>query len=199
MSEPRPICFVDTETTSLHPDREAWEIAIIHRDLAGRDTEHSWFVTHHQDRADPFSLRIGGYWDRFPEAMEPLPGEGPRVVKEPDPVFTGWESAKKVQKLTHDAVIVGAVPSFDMHVLDRLLRGHGLLPTWHYQLVDVEDLASGWLAARGELWVPPCDSDALSRAVGVEPPGEDALHTALGDARWARDLYDKILTTKEKA
>jgi DNA polymerase III epsilon subunit-like protein len=32
----------------------------------------------------------------------------------------------------------------------------------------------------------------LSRKVGVEPPGEGVAHTALGDARWARDVYDAV-------
>lgn len=27
-----PLCFVDTETTGVHPKREAWEVALIRRD-----------------------------------------------------------------------------------------------------------------------------------------------------------------------
>ena len=30
-----PICAVDTETTSLRPDRRAWDIALIRRDDEG--------------------------------------------------------------------------------------------------------------------------------------------------------------------
>jgi hypothetical protein len=35
------------------------------------------------------------------------------------------------------------------------------------------------------------DSDALSRACGVEPPTTER-HTAMGDVRWAIALYDAI-------
>jgi hypothetical protein len=38
----------------------------------------------------------------------------------------------------------------------------------------------------------PISSRWLSRQVGVEPPGEGVAHTALGDARWARDVHDAI-------
>ena len=37
----------------------------------------------------------------------------------------------------------------------------------------------------------PWDSDEISRVVGVDPDDFDR-HTALGDARWARAIYDAI-------
>jgi hypothetical protein len=33
-------------------------------------------------------------------------------------------------------------------VLDRMLRAHKLIPAWHYHLIDVENLAFGWLAGQ---------------------------------------------------
>jgi DNA polymerase III epsilon subunit-like protein len=42
----------------------------------------------------------------------------------------------------------------------------------------------------------PINSRWLSRQVGVEPPGPDVAHTALGDARWARDVYDAVTGRK---
>jgi DNA polymerase III epsilon subunit-like protein len=65
-------------------------------------------------------------------------------------------------------------------------------------------LAVGFLAGRrhqGDLdgvgvlaEVPglPWNSDDLSMAVGVKAPGGDVRHTALGDARWAKALYEKV-------
>jgi hypothetical protein len=94
--------------------------------------------------------------------------------------------------------VVGAVPNFDTERLALLLRRHGYEPGWHYHLIDVENLAVGYAygqaAGLGELEIGlPWDSDELSRLVGVEPPGEGELHTALGDARWAMRLYDAIV------
>jgi hypothetical protein len=39
---------------------------------------------------------------------------------------------------------------------------------------------------------PPYHSDSLSRAVGVEPPGDGVRHTAMGDVRWCVALWDAI-------
>src|SRR5258707_4750963 len=64
------IAFLDTETTSLRPDRRAWEIAVIARDEAVRDKEHTWFIdADHLDlgNADLMSLKIGGFHDRHPQ------------------------------------------------------------------------------------------------------------------------------------
>jgi hypothetical protein len=65
--------------------------------------------------------------------------------------------------------------------------------------VDVEALAAGYIAEKSApdeelrtVAVPPWDSTDLSRAVGVEPREFDR-HTALGDAKWARAIYDAVL------
>ncbi|MFB7900287.1 hypothetical protein ACFC1B_28655, partial [Streptomyces xiamenensis] len=76
--------------------------------------------------------------------------------------------------------------------LKALLARAGVTETpWHYRPVDVATLAAGHLigAGRAAEVTVPYSSRALSRALGVEPPGHDA-HTALADARWARDLHD---------
>jgi len=38
----------------------------------------------------------------------------------------------------------------------------------------------------------PFSSRDLSRWTGVEPPAAEVAHTALGDARWARDVFDAV-------
>jgi hypothetical protein len=97
--------------------------------------------------------------------------------------------------------VVGAVPNFDTERLALLLRAHGLEPNWHYHLIDVENLAVGYLHGkkRNGSWsgvapaqALPWNSDGLSRACGIEPPGDGQRHTAMGDAQWARALYDRI-------
>jgi hypothetical protein len=92
------------------------------------------------------------------------------------------------------------------------MRANGICWSGHYHLCDVENLAVGWLSAYAaylerdgtvaehaldraaelrRIAAPPWNSDELSRAVGVEPD-EDERHTALGDAKWARAIYDAV-------
>ena len=96
---------------------------------------------------------------------------------------------------------MGAVPNFDTERLALLLRAHGFEPPWHYHLIDVENLAVGYLAGRGDNPAPdaigrhvslPWDSNALSLAVGVDPD-RFARHTAMGDVLWARAIYDTVM------
>jgi hypothetical protein len=174
--------FIDTETTSLRPDRRAWEVALIRREPGQPESEHRWFV-HHDDldlgNADLFSLRVGRFHERHPQA-EGVDGEK-RVMR-------------CVEELTRGAVLVGAVPSFDAEVLAARMRACGVAPSWHYQVQDFETLIAGFLRGQGKP-VPglPWKSDDLSRLAGVEPPGEDERHTALGDARWALRAWDAVM------
>ena len=92
--------------------------------------------------------------------------------------------------------MVGSNPAFDAAFLGRLL-GVWPLP-WHYRPVDVATLAAGNCYGAGSatqfpgapIGPPPWSSREMSRLMGVEPPGPDDAHTALADARWARDVYD---------
>lgn len=190
-----PICFVDTETDGVHPGRKPWEIALIRRDDEG-EKEVSFFVEIDLSTADPFGLKVGGFYDRHPEGCwisgATYPDSGPGVqLLEPE------QAARRVARMTHGAHIVGAVPNFDTEVFDRLLRDHGLCPSWHYHLIDVEALAVGYLAAGrmdpGKSLPLPWKSTDLMEAIGVSPPTEEERHTALGDARWARAAYDAVM------
>lgn len=83
-------------------------------------------------------------------------------------------------------------------------------------LVDVEALVAGYIAGEANMVNeypiptdedsyghdritaascarPPWDSSDLAAAVDVDLPGDEDRHTALGDARWARDLYDAVM------
>ena len=91
--------------------------------------------------------------------------------------------------ITRGATIVGAVPNFDTEVLATRMRAHGICPSWHYHLVDVETLAAGALRKP-----PPWNFDELLGLYGLTYDEADR-HTALGDARMARYLYDAVLRT----
>lgn len=192
-----PLAFIDTETTGVHPGRRAWEIAIIRRDPSG--LEHTALLQISDvdlSNADPFGLKVGRFYERHGDYI-------PGLVDEPTEVVTEAQAAYIVERLTRGSHLVGAVPNFDAEVFADMLRRHRLTPAWHYHLVDVENLAVGYLAAKlrhgllldsvADEITPPWSSESLSRICGVEPAGDAERHTALGDARWAMRLYDFIV------
>lgn len=183
-----PIVFIDCETTSLRPDRRAWEIALIKREDPGRrDREASWFVTLDDldlGNADLMSLKIGGFYDRHPEIRQPHADSLPREAQ----ILT------EVEVLTRGALVLGSNPSFDMETLGAAMRRVGICPSWHYHPVDVPTMAQGWLLGNGiNVADLPQKSDDISLAVGVDPTKFDR-HTAIGDCYWISDLYDAITT-----
>jgi hypothetical protein len=187
---PAPLCFLDTETDGVHPGRKAWEIAMIRRETDASERETSFFVAVDLDTADPFGLSVGGFYERHPL--------GRRLSKGPGAGGAAAQKAIKaaayiVAEFTHGAHIVGAVPNFDTEVLASLLRDVGFTPAWHYHLVDVENLAVGYLAATSRDVQPPWSSNELTARLGLPPVPEQDRHTALGDARWARAVYDRVL------
>lgn len=190
---PRPLAFVDTETSGLDPRRhDAWEIAVIRRD-DGVDTEHLWQVRIPLETADPDALDIGKYHQRFavPDGWDAvqLAPDGSPIVQ-----LTLPELLFDVQEALADAVMVGSNPAFDDAFLKKLLQANGRRIGWHYRTVDIATLAAGYLigAGRGGEVAMPYSSRGLSRAVGVEPPGYDG-HQAMVDARWAKAVFDAVV------
>lgn len=189
---PRPIVFLDTETDSLNRHtRQAWDIAMIRREPDGAEETATFFVAGLDfSNADPTSLRMNHFYDRYDRDSYRLTrhpgGFAPQEYRSPA------EAARKVERMTRGAQLVGAVPSFDEETLARLLREHGLVPAWHHRFIDVENLAEGWLRGRG-LPVPDGGGlDVWARAVGVEPPSDDERHTAIGDALLVQAVYDAV-------
>lgn len=164
----RPLVFLDTETTSLRPDREPWEIALIRREPDGCTFEHHWFLNVSLNRADPESLKIGGYFKRHPRGES-----SPRL-----------EVIKEIANLTAGATIVGACPWFDTETLETMMRKHGFLPGWHHRLVCVESIVSGSYGRRVE---------GLQTCLDLIGITNDAPHTAMGDARAAKEIYDRLI------
>lgn len=204
-----PICFIDTETTGVHPGRKVWEVAMILRDDAGQ-REISFFVEVELVGADPFGLSVGRFYERHPfgRYLAGLDTEEPAAAY----FATGRDAgdlayvstlaaARLVARWTNGAHLVGIVPNFDSEVLADLLRWHQLIPAWHYHLIDVEAMAVGWLNARrqhGEDPIaPPWRSDDLFRLCGIEPPSDDERHTAMGDTVWAMRIYDRLTSVED--
>lgn len=117
----KELVFLDTETTGLDPDRHhVWDIGLI-RGATGEEIE--WHITPDLKTADSTALRMTNYYGRSESA--------------------GWKwsntayVAGRVAVVTAGKHIVGAVPSFDVAFLERLLRRYGYAPAWHYHLVGV--------------------------------------------------------------
>jgi len=177
VSDAAPIAFVDTETLGLDPDKHAiWEVGLIlYWAETGKSQEWLWqiLLTDQEVAAgDPVGMEIGRFAERY----------DPQATISPDgfcAVFT---------ELTKGLHLAGNVVSFDEERLRRLCLRHGVRPGWHYHLIDVENIAVGFLAGRGETVDLPWKSDALSARLGVDPDEFDR-HTALADAEWARRVY----------
>lgn len=190
------IVFLDTETTSLRPDRRAWEVALIARRADAPEIARSWYIRAADldlGNADLGSLRVGRFFDRHPEYRQARGAEDSWRAAE---TSAEADVMRQVEVLTRGAVLVGAAPGFDAEVLAARMRAHGIVPSWHYHVQDFETLIAGYLRGQGKpLPALPWRSDDLSRLVGVEPPGEDDRHTALGDAWWALRVWDAVMGT----
>ncbi len=177
------LAFLDTETTGLHPDRLAWEVAIIRRGPGRPEARFHAFIDVPTYAAEPFALRVGRYYERHPAAT----GRGDAMPAD--------EAARSIEAMTRGAQLVGSNPAFDAATLDPMLRDAGLCPSWDYRLIDVVALAAGHLP-RTRRPAPPWRSYELSEALGVPRPAADVAHTAMGDAEWTAAMYDRIMGTR---
>lgn len=206
-----PLAFVDCETTHLSAEvGEVWEVAIIRRDPEG-DAEYLWQFAPRTLDPDVHgeALRIG----RFHERSVVPPGHDAAYISRAGntPLPMGRDAAvEMVTDALRGTVLIGSNPAFDDRHLRKLLGVTSEQP-WHYRTIDVATLAAGYLYGQAEQatkrtadpsrygkvrerlgW--PWRSYQASEAAGVARPTSDVAHTALGDARWARDLWDHITT-----
>lgn len=191
------IAFIDCETTHLDAELgEAWEVAVILREHDGAgttDTEYAWQIRPNLATASKEALEVGRYLERF---AVPVYAEAAFTAHESGHItpMTRAEAVTAIANVLSGAVIVGSNPGFDDRFLRKLV-GHGNAQ-WHYRPYDIVQLAAAKLGvqAAGPL---PWPTHPMSRAVGVEPPSKDVAHTALGDARWARDVHDAAMVREQ--
>lgn len=205
------LAFVDCETTGLDPDvHQIWEVALIID-----QSEFLWHLPVDLGHADAFALKIGNFHERY--ANEPGLGRIRRSTDKFSVLTPLSEFAESFAAMTRGRHLVGAVVSFDEERLRKLLRANGACNEWHYHIIDVEALCIGYInglregleiagldnvdspiVAASDTAIDiantlPWKSEDLSRAVGVDPTlPEYAKHTAMGDARWAKALYEKV-------
>lgn len=189
------LVFMDTETTGLSLDDDVWDFAAILRTADADDVEVQFFIEHDLKKAA-----------QLPESFR----TDHDARYDPAAAYSRKAASAAIGSITQGMHVVGAVPNFDTERLALMLGENFVQPGWHYHLIDVETLAVGALAGRwsqahalgdqvgmqvedGPFSVPlPWNSDVLSEACGVTPPTKDR-HTAIGDARWCRDLYDAVM------
>lgn len=161
------LCFIDTETTGLDPDRhEAYEVCWW---LEGAHSPASGLLPHSLANAEKIALEVGDYHGR---AIKP-----------------GWHSDRKAlrRRLRVDltgVTLVGSNPAFDASFLRRTLQ----CSPWHHRLINV---------AEGGMWVfgwdrPKGLADVADecRERGFDIPDPD--HTAEGDVRTTRAVYEAL-------
>ncbi|MBM7083620.1 3'-5' exonuclease [Micromonospora humidisoli] len=205
MTSSSTIVALDLETTGLDPDRHhIWEIGAIvrdHRDPS-LDGEWHWLLRPNLAQAEPRALQISRYYERAWPVQDPdRQGYALRLPAEHGKPHTNWTRmavARRLAELLDSANLVGINPAFDAGFLGRFLRSHWQTPTWHYHLVDVGALTLGYTAALSQALGRPAPAlpwriDDLATQLGV-PVDPAARHTAMGDARFALALYDKIMT-----
>lgn len=186
------LVFLDTETLGVHIDAPIWELAAVRRAPNGTESTLHMFIHHN---AEP--------WLTGPNALPEQFAADYRNRFDPEHAL-GQSSAAGILNafLAQRPHIVGAVPNFDTERISRqLFRPANIPDPWHYHLIDVENLAVGFLAGRAMmgdldagLTMPdlPWNSNDLSRAIGVDPD-EFVRLSAMGDVRWAIAQFDAIM------
>ncbi|OZF47547.1 hypothetical protein [Rhodococcus sp. 14-2470-1a] len=200
-----PLVFIDTETTGLHLDRRPWEIALIRREPHGYTTELRIFVDDVDlSAAELVGLNIGKFYSNHPSFRtdNPMPhlqdGEEEQQHSPGTWLATEAKAASLIERMTRGATLIGAVPSFDTECVAAMLRRHRLVPAWHYQPIDIEAMAFGYIVnecrrSGAEPPTLPIESDVLSKMCGVAPPDAEYRHTAIGDARWVQEWYGALI------
>ena len=134
------LVFIDTETTGLDLTDDIWEFAAIRCNPVGTSESLHLFIQHDTAKCAklPASF-LGDHLARWPHDYAHV-SQDMAVCLIVD--ILRPEDGQRVH-------VVGAVPNFDTERLALLLTRHGLSPQWHHHLIDVENLAVGWLAGRG--------------------------------------------------
>jgi hypothetical protein len=184
-----PIVFVDLETTSVREPwlpggRRIWQLAVIRREDDGRETPYNRFIRLDElelSTATQQSLEISRF-HRHPE----LNGSD-------DGVCSGREAAKLMVELTADEPLwVGAAPWMDATDVLHLMHRNDLVPDdaadvpWDFRLVCV----ISQLLGRTNL-PPTAEVGEMTALIGVDQSSY-AIHDALADAYFVRDVYDAL-------
>lgn len=174
------IVFLDTETLGLDRLAPVWEFAAVRVTFDGHELSRDEFQIRHEPGR--FLETIDAWFRQDYEA---------RYVE--DSALYPWDAVPRIDKITAGRpTIAGSNPGFDMERLDLLVRHYDVVPQWHYHPKDIANLVEGFLAAQWALPEPPFKSDALSKALGIDP-ADFARHTAMGDVEWTLAQWRHVM------
>jgi DNA polymerase III epsilon subunit-like protein len=187
-----PLVFIDVETTGLDPERaELWEVGAIVRHEATPqahqvEKSYHWFLSpQHLETATPEALAIGGYYERHPYG-DNFASDGLVQLQE---IANPHDFSRDFERLTRGATLVGANVRFDERFLNDYLRRYHRVPGWFFRMIDVEALTQGYMGLERPTGLAKC-------ANLLEIPNEYDAHTALDDAKLARDVYDAVINDR---
>lgn len=170
---PTRFVFLDTEATGLDEVRhELTEIAWIVRFEDGNEVERQYFPSHTLDAADESALELTAYHER--------------IASKPQTPMAVWLT--QFLEDARGAVIVGAVPDFDVRHLLKSCRKLNISPTWDHHLIDVGTLALPLISAGPEA---PRSLARTCEALGI-PHDRDQAHGALYDTHQVRRVFDAV-------
>ncbi len=179
-----PLVFLDCETTGLGLEDPIWEIGLIRREPDGAETVHHFFVEHDQAAAGQLPEKYRADHDARYGAAE--------LVWAPEQLWVVLAYLLRPCPETGvRAHVVGCCPWFDTTRISLQLLAED--EPWHHHLIDVEAMAFSWLTRapgstrHGLPWIP----DQMFADLGLDLD-RYPRHTALGDARLARDVFDTI-------
>lgn len=191
MTITRPVVFLATETDSLRPNRQIWEVGMVRRSLDGTESKQRLFLPIDLSHSDLAVLNVGGFFDRHPSGRK-VAGrpefDGPKPIDSEEPTRK-HDAAKIVARWTHGATVVGACPWRSTEALARLMAGQGYMAAWHHRLVCVESMFLGFDGGTEPL--------GLADIVDELDINAGKAHTALGDALTVMRVYDEIRRLNE--
>lgn len=161
--------FIDIETNGTDYNyHEAIEIGIV----VG-DEEFECSLPFQLSRSNPEALEVNGWGKR-----------------EFAPLWDPKHAAANIWSLTRDCYLVGQNVRFDERFVDNFLRAQGFIPEWNFRLVELSSLIAG---VQGLM--PPIKTGEIIEITGIT---NDASHTALGDARWDKKVFEWCLDQTDK-
>lgn len=178
-----PLTFLDAETTGLDAEdlAEPFELAWVFWDEATQSwRERVLWLPVDLTTASEDALSKNRYYERVDECTK-LYG------------VSAEEGAKIVSRELTSKQIAGANPAFDMRIIRRFLRKNSKKAAWFYRPLDVTDYAAGFVGL-----TRPWNLDTAAKALGIPELPSGERHTALGDARLARDVYLKTNELKSR-
>lgn len=187
MSETAPLIFIDTETTGLQMDADIWEFAAIRRSPDGTSGETlHLFIKHEWSKCSQLPP------DFYADHVARFPSHDAAVAQR--------DAAQQIRRFLRQEngqekpIWVGSAPDFDASRVERLVSNlvSTWSPEWDHQLIGVVPLMLGYLASASRDPMPEHKSEALSRAIGVDPD-QFERHTALGDVLWTMAIYDRVM------